>query len=120
MRTEIILSLLAGSSFVFLDFFLDYVFSSGNYLVWIVVRNIVWPAFFIWSYLKFRKYLSAPVSFIGLIIGIIIAASISIGELKLASIPAAILGYMLYSASFLPLLLLTIFFFVLSIKEIQD
>jgi hypothetical protein len=120
MRTEIILSLLAGSSFVFLDFFLDYVFSSGNYLVWIVVRNIVWPAFFIWGYLKFRNYLIAPVSFIGLIIGIIIAASISIGELKLASIPAAILGYMLYSASFLPLLLLTIFFFVLSIKEIQD
>ncbi len=118
--TRIIFSLLVGAAFIFIDISVSYFSSFGSYLFWVAFRNIVWPAIFIYICMKYKAKFNALVSLIGLMIGVFFASIISAKQIKWPDILWEVLGYVVYSASLLPILILTIFFAGLGVKQIYD
>lgn len=110
-------SLVVGIAFVLADLVVSYFLSFGPYVIWMLVRNIAWPILFIFIYRKYNMYLIPLISFAGLLVGVVVASLVSIGAEGVANFTAAVFGYLLYSASFVSLLIVAVFLVLEIIKN---
>jgi len=114
-------SLFVGASFVALDWAVSFLSSHGAYLFWMLLRNIAWPAAFVVGYLRIWRRLNAWVSLLGLIIGLVIATGAAASwRVEWSSVPIAILSYLVYSASLLPILIVVAVLVIIGIKQGYD
>ena len=107
-----VLSLLAGMALVAGVAVIGQLTRAWNEVLWLLLSQIVWPGLFIWLYRRHSAALSAWLTLIGIVLTTAGATLWVIGAealLSVASFGGFMLGYLLYSASFGPVVVVSLF-----------